>query len=74
MIKAAHSARPGIGTRREHSAGQSHITWEVTLSTILLLALHSRDARLAWFEAEDRRKALEIDRRARAAGERRRAA
>ena len=74
MFKAAPNARLGTGARREHPAEQSHLTWEVILFPILLLVLHSRDARLSWFEAEDRRKALEIDRLARAAGERRRAA
>jgi hypothetical protein len=47
---------------------------ELDLSVWLLLLVERMSTRLAWFEAEDRRKANEIDRLRAARGERRRAA
>jgi hypothetical protein len=53
---------------------QKHVSWELWFASLLFVAISARDARLAYFEAEDRRKAQEIDRLRRAGGERRHAA
>jgi hypothetical protein len=42
--------------------------WEIALISYLLAAVEARDARIAYFEAEDRRKAREIDRERRRGG------
>lgn len=68
MAQSASVNRAAPSARREHPARHSHVAWEVSLIPLLLLALQLRDARIAWFEAEDRRKAREIDRLAGAAG------
>jgi len=55
-------------------ADQSQGAWEITLIFFLLAVVKNCDARIKYFEEEDRRKAFEIDHLQRALGQRRRAA
>lgn len=55
-------------------AQHKHRSWELKVISLLRIALLARDMRIAWFEAEDLRKAREIDRQRRLYGERRRVA
>jgi hypothetical protein len=78
------SQQPGRGPRQIRNTSNptpssltpaaSRLPWEIKFISLLAVALESTIARIAYFEAEDRRKAVEIDRLERAPGERRRAA
>lgn len=47
---------------KDYQSQFSPASWEIAFLSLLLVAVAQRDARLEWFEAEDRRKAREIDR------------
>ncbi len=79
-----HTERPGTLPRQTRNpsphTSQSLATaaarapWEITFISLLAVALEARDERIRYYEAEDRRKAQEIDRLRTARGERRQAA
>lgn len=70
-MSKAHTERPGnMPKLTRHTSPQTHpsltpaacVPWEVRLFSLMAAALLSRNARLHYYEAEDRRKAQEIDR------------
>ena len=79
-----HTERPGTLPRQTRNPSPhtsqslatpaARVPWEITFISLLAVHLEQRDARIAYFEAEDARKAEEIDRLNRAFSERRRAA